>query len=53
MWLNFPSPSALRNMLKRHTGLRPRDLRGEHGIDLLVARFEALFDRSGSAPPLG
>jgi AraC-like DNA-binding protein len=53
MWLNFPSPSALRNMLKRHTGLRPRDLRGEHGIDLLVTRFAALFENSGSATPLG
>ena len=43
MWLNFPSASALRNMLRRHSGLRPRDLRGEQGIDLLLAQFGALF----------
>jgi transcriptional regulator GlxA family with amidase domain len=43
MWLNFPSASALRNMLTRHAGLRPRDLRGEQGIDLLLAQFRALF----------
>lgn len=52
MRLNFPSASALRNMLKRYAGLRPRDLRGEHGVDQLVARFAALLGESGSAAPL-
>lgn len=52
MRLNFPSASALRNMLKRHAGLRPRDLRGEHGVDQLVTRFAVLLGESGSAAPL-
>jgi AraC-like DNA-binding protein len=53
MRLNFPSAAALRNMLKRHTGLRPRDLRGERGIDQLIARFATLLDTPGSASALG
>lgn len=52
MRLNFPSASALRNMLKRHTGLRPCDLRGEHGVDQLVTRFVALLGKSGGATPI-
>lgn len=51
--LNFPSATAFRNMLKRHTGLRPRDLRGEHGIDQVLAQFATRLGSSGSAAPVG
>jgi len=37
--LNFPSATALRNMLKRHTGLRPAELRTDGALALLCARF--------------
>lgn len=37
--LNFPSATALRNMLKRYTGLRPGDLRTANALDELCARF--------------
>jgi AraC-like DNA-binding protein len=39
MQLNFPSATALRNMLKRRTGLRPGDLRGKDALVELCARF--------------
>jgi AraC-like DNA-binding protein len=37
--LNFPSSTALRNRLKRHTGLRPIDLRTPTALAELCARF--------------
>jgi AraC-like DNA-binding protein len=37
--LNFPSVTALRNMMKRYTGLRPSALRGENALPALCARF--------------
>jgi AraC-like DNA-binding protein len=37
--LNFPSATALRNMLKRYTGLRPSDLRAENALAELCAEF--------------
>jgi AraC-like DNA-binding protein len=37
--LNFSSGTALRNMLKRHTGLRPVDLRTPNALAELCARF--------------
>jgi AraC-like DNA-binding protein len=47
--LNFPSPTALRNMLKRHTGLRPAQLRTPTALAELCARFIALRIIRGSA----
>jgi AraC-like DNA-binding protein len=37
--LNFPSATALRNMLKRYTGLRPSALRTASALTELCARF--------------
>lgn len=37
--LNFPSATALRNMLKRYTGLRPAELRTPTALAELCARF--------------
>lgn len=37
--LEFPSATALRNMLKRYTGLRPRDVRDSAGFDGMVEMF--------------
>jgi AraC-like DNA-binding protein len=39
MQLNFPSGTALRNMLKRHTKLRPIDLRTPTALVEMCARF--------------
>jgi AraC-like DNA-binding protein len=37
--LNFPSATALRNMLKRYTGRRPNDLRSRNALAELCAQF--------------
>lgn len=37
--LEFQSGSALRNLLKRHTGLSPKALRSEGALQLLLDRF--------------
>lgn len=37
--LNFSSSTALRNMLKRHTGMRPGELRTANALGELCARF--------------
>lgn len=37
--IGFPSGTALRNMLKRYSGLRPRDLQAPLGFDQLITRF--------------
>jgi AraC-like DNA-binding protein len=42
MQLNFPSGTALRNMLKRHTKLRPIDLRTATALREMCARFPGL-----------
>jgi AraC-like DNA-binding protein len=39
----FPSGTAFRNMLRRHTGLTPSALRSELGFTGLCRRFEALL----------
>lgn len=39
MQLNFPSGTALRNLLKRHTGLRPIDLRTPTALAEMCGRF--------------
>jgi AraC-like DNA-binding protein len=43
--LNYPSATALRNMLKRHTGLRPTDLRRAGALAELCTRFLARHAR--------
>ena len=43
--LGFASSAALRGMLRRYTGLRPRDLRADGGLDALLARFVARLRR--------
>jgi AraC-like DNA-binding protein len=48
MQLDFPSATALRNMLKRYTGLRPADLRNATALGTLCTRFLA----AGPAPPV-
>ena len=44
MQLNFPSATALRNMLKRYTGRRPGELRTSEALAELCSRF--LSERS-------
>ena len=39
--LDFPSATALRNMLKRYTGLRPADVRAGPGMEQMIEMFEA------------
>ena len=39
--LDFPSATALRNMLKRYTGLRPADVRAGPGMQRMMEMFEA------------
>jgi AraC-like DNA-binding protein len=46
MELNFPSATALRNMVKRYTRLRPADLRAATALGALCARFL----QSGATP---
>jgi hypothetical protein len=38
--LSFPSDAALRNLLRRHTGLRARDLARPDSLDALLRTFE-------------
>lgn len=49
MRLEFASATALRNMLRRHTGLRPRDLRSADGTRRLLERFARLLDATRGA----
>jgi AraC-like DNA-binding protein len=49
MELDFPSATALRNMLKRHTGLRPADLRATTALGALCTRFLS----AGATPAAG
>lgn len=39
--LGFPSATAMRNLLRRYTGLRPADVRAGGGLDLVVHHFRA------------
>lgn len=39
--LNFESPNALRNMIKRHTGLRPLEVREHGGLACVLRLFRA------------
>lgn len=48
--LDFPSGTALRNMLKRHTGLSPRELRVPGGGQQVLRRFRALLGPPRGAP---
>jgi AraC-like DNA-binding protein len=48
--LNFPSATALRNMMKRHTGLRPAELRTAAALEELCARFTRLDERMAGRP---
>jgi AraC-like DNA-binding protein len=52
--LGFPSGSALRNMLKRYTGLSPSEVRERGGsivlVELLVEQLKAARARRGGLP---
>jgi len=37
----YPSPTALRNMMKRYTGLRPTEIRAGGGLQVVVDRLRA------------
>jgi transcriptional regulator GlxA family with amidase domain len=39
--LDFPSDTALRNMMKRYTGLRASEVRAAGGMRAVIAAFEA------------
>lgn len=43
--LNYDSPNALRNMLKRHTGLRPLEVRANGGLRCVLELFKAALAR--------
>jgi AraC-like DNA-binding protein len=47
--LDFPSSNAFRNVLRRHAGLGPADLRRSGGAPLLAA-FRAALTGAGAAP---
>jgi AraC-like DNA-binding protein len=51
--LDFPSGTALRNMLRRYTGLRPRELRENGGVRCVIHLFkrELAGERPGAAMP--
>ena len=49
--LDFPSGTALRNMIKRHTGLRPAELRARGGERAVRDAFVRLLTRARVAPP--
>jgi AraC-like DNA-binding protein len=50
--LGFPSPTALRNMMKRYTGLRPMEIRQPGGLELIVERLGQKLRELRSAPAL-
>jgi len=41
--LQFTSPTALRNMLQRYTGLTPTELRAAGGLDAISTRIQAIL----------
>ena len=41
--LDFPSDTALRNMMKRYTGMRAQELRHPGGTDLLFAKLASIL----------
>jgi len=49
MLLEFPSATALRNMLKRYTGMRPTDVRETIGFDRMVGMFAAALGGAAGA----
>ena len=46
--LNYESPNALRNMLKRHTGLRPLEVRANGGLHCVLELFRGALARGRS-----
>jgi AraC-like DNA-binding protein len=55
--LRFTSASALRNLLQRHTGLTPSELRARGGLQEILSRFRAAIaarpvSPAASGPPL-
>jgi AraC-like DNA-binding protein len=50
MALEYPSATALRNTLRRHSGHRPADLRS-HGMDQLIGEFASLLARGAPHEP--
>ncbi|HYD51625.1 MAG TPA: helix-turn-helix domain-containing protein [Gemmatimonadaceae bacterium] len=49
--LDFPSPGALRNLVKRYTGARPLELRARGGVRAVLAHFLSPDAFGRSAPP--
>jgi AraC-like DNA-binding protein len=52
MQLNFPCATALRNLLRRHTGLRPSELRTASAVAELCGQFLAADARHASVSSL-
>jgi AraC-like DNA-binding protein len=48
--LDFPSGAALRNMLRRYTGLRPQDVREAGGLACMLEAFRRSIDRFATGP---
>ena len=51
MELDFPSGAALRNMLRRYTGLRPAELRERGGLRYALTLFERALSRTRDREP--
>jgi hypothetical protein len=51
--IGFPSGTALRNMLKRYCGLRPRDLQGSLGLEQLLTKFRHALAAAALCAPRG
>ena len=48
--LDFSSSAALRGMLRRYTGLRPREVRECGGLEAVVSAFRAVLPGSPTSP---
>jgi AraC-like DNA-binding protein len=44
--LEFPSATALRNLLKRYTGLRPQEVRAAGGLSVVLGLFARALERN-------
>jgi len=48
--LGYPSPTALRNTIKRHVGLRATEIRREGGLQLVLDRFRNRIRSADTTP---
>ena len=46
--IGYPSPTALRNTMKRYTGLRPMEIRASGGLEIVVERLRARIKQNSA-----